>query len=235
MKGAGAPAAFFPGNDLTAAPGVLAAGFMSGAPPCRAGPGAAPQPCPFPPAPSPWGTGRSAGRNRAARRTDLPELQRGDDHEDEAAEAEAGPIAVRQARVGLALQQLQQHGPPAAATTATRAGSALHGAARLSALPCAGPGGRVPPPPPPPPPPPASLPAAPRRHLAAALGVDGVRQEWFLRQKCDKNLIKSPESARLVSAVKFRCLHLVSPWSEVSSGGGASGYHSEIKSCRRPS
>lgn len=59
----------------------------------------------------------------------LPELQRGDDHEDEAAEAEAGPIAVRQARVGLALQQLQQHGPPAAAT-ATRAGSALRGAAR---------------------------------------------------------------------------------------------------------
>lgn len=200
--------------------------------PCRArGSTAA---VPLPPAPSPSGTGRSAGRNRAARRTDLPELQGGDDHEDEAAEAEAGPIAVRQARVGLALQQLQQHGPPAAATTATRAGSALHGAARLSALPCAGPGGRVPPPPPPPPPP-ASLPAAPRRHLAAALGVDGVRREWFLRQKRDKNLIKSPESARLVSAVKFRCLHLVSPWSEVSPGRGTSGYHSEIKSCQRPS
>lgn len=42
----------------------------------------------------------------ARRRTDLPELQGGDDHEDEAAEAEAGPIPVRQAGIGLALQEL---------------------------------------------------------------------------------------------------------------------------------
>lgn len=50
--------------------------------------------------------GREAGQGGQPRRTDLPELQGGDDHEDEAPEAEAGPIPVRQAGIGLALQEL---------------------------------------------------------------------------------------------------------------------------------
>lgn len=46
----------------------------------------------------------------------LAELQGGDDQEDDASKAKAGPIAVGQTGVGLSLQELQQHGPPGTIT-----------------------------------------------------------------------------------------------------------------------
>lgn len=74
---------------------------------------ALPVPCLLPPAPlCTAGAARGKGGEGGSlatpvrRRTDLPELQGGDDHEDEAPEAEAGPIPVRQAGIGLALQEL---------------------------------------------------------------------------------------------------------------------------------
>lgn len=57
-----------------------------------------------------------AGRVRGRSAAHLSELQGGDDQEDDASEAEAGPIPVRQAGIGLSLQELQQHGPPATIT-----------------------------------------------------------------------------------------------------------------------